>query len=465
MKKEIFLSIGYVLLIVFFKLFFHELWKDEWQAWMVARDMPLTKMLSFLNYEGHPSLWYLYLKPFTWLSSFFNEAFLLNLAHTIPIIICSYLFFVRTSLPFFFKILVGLSYFFCFEYGVINRGYIWVFLFTFLATISIKENRILLFSISLFFLSQTEVFGVFIASTLLYYYFDINGIKNLKPFVWFAIGLMVFTITVYPRFSDSDFSQAFNQLSFSLTSVGNSIQGLLANTFAIGIIPDTATYGYNSLGLLISAIIFVCVIYLLYPIKLARNQWILGFGMLLTFSIFIFRGGVRQWGLLYLLFITLLILHPSIYAQKAKFWLIVLLLTPPVIHNCLALSKDLQINFSNSKDAGNFIKNKIPENVAIVSLNKFETVGAAAYANRRFFEMPSGNTFTYFKWLEKIYVPTQSELMLFAKYKGAKGLIVISSSPIDTKRFPILKLWKKFDEVNFKSEEYYFYTLNLSGRN
>ena len=55
----------FVCIIGYFKIAHHELWKDEWQAWFVAKDLGIKELLSFLYYEGHPSLWYLYLKIFT----------------------------------------------------------------------------------------------------------------------------------------------------------------------------------------------------------------------------------------------------------------------------------------------------------------------------------------------------------------------------------------------------------------
>lgn len=465
MKKETILTIAFVVFIAFIKFFFHEFWKDEWQAWLVARDMSLFNMIGFLNYEGHPSLWYLYLKPFTWLSAYVDESFLLNFAHLIPIIFCTYLLFLKTSLPLFFKILIALSYFYCFEYGVINRGYILVCAISLLSVLALLENKMLTFSLALFLLCQTEIYGVLIGFALLYHFYVNNGFKNLNPYLYFAVGLLVFVITVYPRGNSEDFTRAYNQAIISSTNIYNCIQGLLANTFAIGFIPDTAAYGYSTLGLLFSFFVFSTIVYIFHSIKLAWQTWLIGFILLLLFSISVFVGGVRQWGFVYLLFTLVLILNPSVYKTRLNYWLIVLLLSPPVIHNVKALFKEIKINFSNAKDAGAFIKNKIPENVAIVSLNKFETAGAAAYAHRKMFEMPSGKAFTYFRWLEKIYVPTQSELMLFARFKGAKGLIVLSPKPIDEKRFPILKLWKKFDKENFKSEAFYFYTLDLSGRN
>jgi hypothetical protein len=53
------------LAMLLLKFQYHELWKDEWQAWLMARDMGWGELLGSLYYEGHPALWYLYLKVWT----------------------------------------------------------------------------------------------------------------------------------------------------------------------------------------------------------------------------------------------------------------------------------------------------------------------------------------------------------------------------------------------------------------
>ena len=53
------------LAIVGVKFGYHEQWKDEWQAWFLARDLNVPDLLGFLYYEGHPALWYLWMKPFS----------------------------------------------------------------------------------------------------------------------------------------------------------------------------------------------------------------------------------------------------------------------------------------------------------------------------------------------------------------------------------------------------------------
>jgi hypothetical protein len=80
------------------KLFFHELWKDEWQAWLMARDMPWDTLIQSLYYEGHPALWYLYLKVWTLIGGGLGMAddVALSLSHLLIVAIALYWFFSST---------------------------------------------------------------------------------------------------------------------------------------------------------------------------------------------------------------------------------------------------------------------------------------------------------------------------------------------------------------------------------
>ena len=50
---------GLFLLLGLILLWRHEMWQDEWQAWLIARESPsLPALFRNLRYEGHPGLWY-----------------------------------------------------------------------------------------------------------------------------------------------------------------------------------------------------------------------------------------------------------------------------------------------------------------------------------------------------------------------------------------------------------------------
>lgn len=459
----IIISIG----LIVYKLSFHELWKDEWQAWLVARDLGLGNMLAFLNYEGHPSLWYLYLKVWTILP--IQEHILLKLSHSVLVVITLYYLFVRISLPTLWKVFISLSYFVVFEYGVINRGYILVILLSIIALdLIVCNNKNWVLGMTLLLLCQTEVYGVIIAGAITAYILLNSEGKKLiidkKIILWSLTGFLLFIFTVFPRGNKDDFTRAYNQLSFSTEVIHESIQGHLANVFTIGLIDDTASNGISLLGFIISLVLFYILVWIF--IRDRRSLLSMFFGLLafIIFGILIFSGGVRQWGMVYLLFVLMLILshHKNSKWSLSRYVLVISLMIAPMIHGVRALITDAQIPFSNAQEVGQFIKNNIPETVPVVVINKFETAPVGAYAERPLYELPSGEEFTYFKWLEKVYIPTQSEISLFTRFRNVGGIVLLSPIPIDLKRFPDAVLWKEFSNENFKRENYWLYSIPLS---
>ncbi len=458
------------------KFGYHELWKDEWQSWFVSSDQNFFEMLSFLNYEGHPALYYLYLKFFSFFSFLFpsQEEFIIQFAHLFLILGFSFVFFLKFRMALWIKIFLAVGYFFSFEYGIVNRGYALVMFLSFwiVHLIQIDSKRIWLFIVLLFLLCQTEVYGVFIAGGLLLYRWlklsDDNlpkplSILNLKEFYGLAIGFLVFVLTVFPRGNRDDFSRAYNQKWFDGQTMMDAFQGLLANNFLIGCIPDTSAMGSSGLGILLSIIVMAALIFLFFSHKKLLLSFLSGFFVFYLFCVVIYNGGIRQWGMFFVYFICcleLLNLNWSNF-RNLKIFIPIIFGLFQIAHSFKAFQKDYLLPFTNAQITGEFIKEKVPQRVPIIAMNKFECTSVVGYADRAFYELPSGEEFTFFKWLEKIYVPTESELQLFGKFKKVGGIILLSPTPIDQQRFPNAKLWQSFDEPNFKQENYYLYTLSL----
>ncbi len=69
-KKE---KVNFIILVSLFALYLifngvllagHELWRDEVNVWLMARELSPLQLLSELKYQGHPCLWYLLVMPF-----------------------------------------------------------------------------------------------------------------------------------------------------------------------------------------------------------------------------------------------------------------------------------------------------------------------------------------------------------------------------------------------------------------
>lgn len=112
---------GLFLLLAGFVMFHHELWRDEVQGWLLARDSAsLPALVAAMRYEGHPALWQLLLLPLT---RAFASPVAMQVLHLLLAATTVYLF-VRWS-PFSRgqKALFCFGYFPFYEYGVISRNY------------------------------------------------------------------------------------------------------------------------------------------------------------------------------------------------------------------------------------------------------------------------------------------------------------------------------------------------------
>lgn len=99
----------------------HTMWRDEIQAWLIARDSNgLRDLIWNLRYEGHPPLWHLVLMPLT---RFAADPRLMH----VPVILCMTavvaLVLWRAPMTRVEKILFPFGYFVLFEYGVKSRSY------------------------------------------------------------------------------------------------------------------------------------------------------------------------------------------------------------------------------------------------------------------------------------------------------------------------------------------------------
>ncbi|MEM6963939.1 MAG: hypothetical protein AAF573_04170 [Bacteroidota bacterium] len=480
----------FIIAYVFFKFSYHELWKDEWQAWLMARDMGWVELFKALYYEGHPALWYAYLKLWAYLSDGSNDPVLLQVAHALVMVGVYYLLLLKLRLPWWFKALLLLSYYPFFEYGMVSRGYAFVMLFGFAIVLFLNEaeKHWKALAILFFLFCQTEVYAVMMAGALMFYLFlenrkvlfkkvndnatTKNTAKNtatksalLKITASAFLGFLVFIISVFPRGSADDLSRAYLSEPLSSEVFFKGFQGMLVNTFWIGAVPDTNVFGVSGVGLVLSGVVLVGLIYFF---KNEKNVlWTLLFFVIgyFVFLVTIYTGGVRQWGTFFIFFI--LLAHLFFEKNKDKkldylqIGLLVSILLFQIRYAFVAVQKEYQHPFSNAKLAAAFVREKIPEQVPIVAINKFEVAPVVGYAHRDFYALPSGDTFTYFKWVEKIYLPPEQELRLFAQFKNVGGIVIIAPKPLGEERYPNAQLWKKIDSYNIKNENYYFYTLSV----
>ncbi|MCC6722891.1 MAG: hypothetical protein IT258_00175 [Saprospiraceae bacterium] len=458
------------------KFGFHECWKDEWQAWLMARDMGWGKLYASLFYEGHPAIWYFYLKIWTYLAQATKlpGETLLHLSHWLVVTATWAVLVFRLRMAFWVKALALFGYFIFFEYGILDRGYAFVLLFGFLGVSALEktDEKPWTLGIYLFLLCQTEVFGVIMAACLWFHLLQmklqggkwqmaLHDLALRKTLAAFAAGVLLFVATVFPRAQHEELGRAYTSQPFSADNFATAFQGDFANTFLIGLIKDTNVFGVSAINLLLSALVVIALAYFFWPAAKAFWTFFLHTTAFFLFGVAIYPGGLRQWGMQYAFFLMALALSSK--ETKPLNWqrttILAVFLGAQLLYNLRALQKDVSYPFTNAEIAGEFIRKNVPENVPIVAINKFAAAPVSGYARRPFYELPNGMPFTYFKWLEKVYLPTESELRLFAKYKGVGGIVIVTDKELEKARYPNAQVWKPFDGYNVKNENYYLYAL------
>ncbi len=109
------------LLVTGFSTFHHEIWRDEMQAWLLARDSPsLLALVRNARYEGHPLLWFMILWPFARLTHRPEAMQFANLLISGGAVFLIGLF---APAPRWIRALAAFGYFCVYEYGTIARNY------------------------------------------------------------------------------------------------------------------------------------------------------------------------------------------------------------------------------------------------------------------------------------------------------------------------------------------------------
>ena len=99
----------------------HEPWRDEWQAWAIARASATPgELLANLAYEGHPPLWHALLWGPAQLG--LGPGAMQGLAGLAAVAAAALVLF-RAPFPFWARVMVVFTYPFAFEWAVVARGY------------------------------------------------------------------------------------------------------------------------------------------------------------------------------------------------------------------------------------------------------------------------------------------------------------------------------------------------------
>ena len=130
-----------LLAYVLFNLSFilcHESWRDEAQAWLLARDLSIPELFEQMSYEGHPCLWHLLLMPLVRLGLPYIS---MNILSLLIMAAAAALLLWKAPLPLPVKILALFGCAFSYYYPVVSRSYCLIPLFAFMMAHFYRTRR------------------------------------------------------------------------------------------------------------------------------------------------------------------------------------------------------------------------------------------------------------------------------------------------------------------------------------
>ena len=166
-------------IITFIILLFHESWRDEAQAWLIARDLNIIDIFEQMKYEGHPVIWYLILVPFAKLGLPYVTVKIVSW------LICNiavWLILKKAPFNLILKILFILSMPMIYLYPSISRSYCLIPLAITIVAIYFgqRHEKPIQYILSILFLANTHVIMYGMVGILLLLFYIEELIQNRK---------------------------------------------------------------------------------------------------------------------------------------------------------------------------------------------------------------------------------------------------------------------------------------------
>jgi hypothetical protein len=504
----------YLLILAFLSCGFmgilnHEMWRDELQAWMIARDSSsIINLFQNLRYEGHPGLWHLGLY---FLSRFTHNPFIMQLFHLIIATTSTYIFVRYSFFTRLQKFLFTFGYFSLYEYCLISRNYALgvLFVFCFCALFPNRHKSYLLLSLSLLFLSNTSVYGLILAISLgsaliferlIKQYIDIDVKFNQKK--WdiatsifiFVFGIIITIIQIVPP-ADSGVAVEWNtQFDFGRTA--STILNIweayipIPNFFEYQFWNSNIIYEYFSyfrlgnlpivglVAVFISLVLFTLAVTLFVRKPVVLCMYLSGTIGIGLFQYLKYSGNLRHDGNLFILLLACLwiscyyeesdilfrflkvkfnnlykiIINVANLVSKHRNRLLTVILYTHLLAGAFAFSRDFSHPFSEGKALANFLQSQNMENMLIIGSRNVQVSTLSGYLDRKIY-YPEINKFgTFIVWNNKRKEEVTPKELVETVYKIYKQnsqdiLLVINYDPSNSRKEYVKTVMSEF--LNF----------------
>jgi hypothetical protein len=490
----------------------HEMWRDEFQSWLIARDAhSFIQLYQNRAYTGHPMLWFVLVYVLTWFTS---SPVAMQLLHVMLASASVYLFSRFAPFSTLEKVLFAFGYYSLYEYSIISRNYAqgWLLMSLFCVLYKRRRQNSLWLFVVLVLLANASAFGLALAvclAGLLLIDFLVNGKKpewadlSSRFFslgsLFFLLGVAISIIQILPP-KDSGAVQPHPSDLLDATR----IKIVLSKIYdAYLLLPELQILPlWNSNGLIginlahINAYLFVSIILLFVASAILMRKplalllyWIGTIGLLCLMGL-TNNLGPRHSGHLLLLFIATLWLANhfpartfrnsslsrfSGFGQRIQSSFLILILSVQAFVGANIYVVDLGMPFSASKEAARFIRDQKLSSLPVVGHHDWSAEGFAALLNKPIYypERKEFGTFIIYdaKWNTDVnYDQLVQSIETVLGANNQQALLILNYQPsqvVDNQRVPVdrmmmsptieLTLLKKFEQAMMFDEVYYIY--------
>lgn len=443
----------YVLTVVFLGLtlwgiLHHEMWRDELQAWLVARDSSsMLEVIKNVRYERTPALWQVSLHFLTYLSTnpLVMQLFHLGLATTSVFLFALYSPFTRLQ-----KVMFSFGYFSFYEYAVISRSYALGVMFIMLTCVLLTraKRNYLLIALTLGLLANTSVYGLLIAPAFALYigaelvvqYYRTRSLNNRKAVLLLSTLLLTVSLTVgvLQLLAPTDYTRPSGVpeiVQVEKDSLAGSFQPIFVSYVAVPNVFALYHWGTNILsaapvllarriGVLASLILFASAIVLLLRKPTVLLLFASGTGVLLLFGALIFQGEIRHKGHLFILLIASFWLFaaskdsgifqsktPKLERLLSRYQAVFLttILAAQLVGGIFAMAADLRNPFSETPQTAEFVRQRLTP-ATVFAGTSYLASPMTAYLDVKLYMIDRQGYGTFMIWDDKIvYLSTDEE--------------------------------------------------------
>lgn len=474
----------------------HEMWRDELQAWLIAKESgSLAALLRNLRYDGHPPLWYLLLYA---VSRFTADPFAMQLLH-LSIAAASVYVFARHS-PFtrLQKVLFCFGYFPLYEYAAISRNYapgiLCVFAFCALFRPGLSKNY-LPPAFILAALAQCSAYGLMLSLAFaLMLFVEAAAVPSSRESLRAGRGDLLAAALIY--FASVSLSllamlnpeDSGNVVGWSrpksLEEAGNALS-IVWRAFAP--VPQLSRQFWNTnvvaswqAAALLSCLVLAAALLMLARARLAALAFGAGTAAILVFVSVKFYGSLRHHGHIFILFVACLWLADSLprrrpgsrlFDRAAEFFarharpMFTALLLVHAAAAALACGADWRYPFSQSRNVADFLRDRGMGGVFIVGERDTAVSPVTAYLRREIY-YPRGDRMGSFVVFDRKRLSDPQGVPELARRKASErreDVLIISNAPLETGGARGVEKMAEFVGSISPGEEYYLYLVKWPG--